>query len=109
MKEVKTGFCARLFDDIPFDSYIQDFKDSGNKSVYGCTLKEICSVRYNDLDQAIQNCFAMSHSYCEPTFFPHKNGCPKCLQNFAIENKMHKMYFVEKFLPFGASISCLHF
>ena len=79
MKEVKNGRYAGPFDSIPFDSYIQspiglvpkaggktrlifhlsyDFKNTGNPSVNACTPKELCSVKYNDIDNVMENCFA---------------------------------------------------
>ena len=76
MKEVKAGHYAGPFDQIPFKYFIQSpiglvpkdggkktrlifhlsYKFSnGNESINFWTPKESCSVRYNDLDDAIAN------------------------------------------------------
>ena len=75
MKEVKEGRYARPFKQIPFESYVQspiglvpkdggtktrlifhlsyDFKKSRNKSLNYYIPDEMCSVKYNDIDEAI--------------------------------------------------------
>ena len=142
MKEVKAGCFAGPFDEIPFDEYIQspiglvpkagnkthlifhlsyDFKDSGNRSVNTCTPKELYSVKYNDIDCAIQNCFA-SCKAGETIFFAKTDVqsafrilplCLRCIKWLIMkaENPLtgKVVYFVEKCLLFGASISCSHF
>ena len=82
MKEVKVGHYAGPFDRIPYDNYIQspiglipksrgktrlifhlsyDFSsDDQGRSLNGCTTKEKCLVKYNDLDTAVKNCILMS-------------------------------------------------
>ena len=77
MKEVSHKRVAGPFDQLPFEYYIQspiglvpkannqtrlifhlsyDFKNSGNTSVSACTLEELCSIQYRDLDFAIKCC-----------------------------------------------------
>ena len=90
MKEVKAGRFAGPFDQIPFKEYAQapiglvpkaggktrlifhlsyDFKVSGNKSINACTPKDLCLVKYNDIDSAIQNCFELCADGKEPIYF----------------------------------------
>ena len=90
MKEVEAGHYAGPFEEIPFEDYIQSLiglvPKAGNKtrlifhlsyefdktrksedknannltSMNGCTPKELCTVRYNDLDDAIKKCILLS-------------------------------------------------
>ena len=98
-----------------------DFKDE-NKSVNACTPREFCSVHYNDLDTAIANCLKVSNDGWEVVFLgktdlsmafrvlPMKISCFCWLVLMAEDPADGKMkYFVDKCLPFGASISCLHY
>ena len=86
MKEVKLKRVAGPFNEIPFDNFIQspiglvpkannktrlifhlsyNFKDEPNpdgNSVNACTPRELCSVKYNDLDTAIRQCLKTSGS-----------------------------------------------
>ena len=80
MKEVGLGRYAGPFEEIPFDTFVQSPiglvpKDGGKKthlifhlsydftgsggfgSINSFIPKELCSVKYNDLDSAIQNSF----------------------------------------------------
>ena len=75
MKEVKLGRVVGPFEEIPFDTYIQspvglvtkqngdlrmvfhlsyDFED--NKSINHYTPRDLCCVKYKDLDDAVRNC-----------------------------------------------------
>ena len=78
MKEVEAKRVAGPFDEIPFENYIQSpvglVPKAGNKtrmifhlsyifgvdeedvSVNQATLREDCTVKYNDLDTAVCNC-----------------------------------------------------
>ena len=142
MKEVKAGRYVGPFDTIPYENYIQspiglvpkaggktrlifhlshNFKNSGNLSLNACTPKEKCSVKYNDIDHVMANCFALTLSKHPLVFrktdvqsafrvLPLKISCLKWLIMKADNPLTKKMvYFVEKCLPFGASISCSHF
>ena len=79
MKEVKEGQYAGPFEQIPFESCVEspiglvpmdegtktrlifhlsyDFKKSGNKSLNYYIPDEMCSVKYNDIDEAIHCSF----------------------------------------------------
>ena len=141
MKEVKAGRYTGPFDKIPFEKYVQSpiglvlkaggktrlifhlsyqFRN-GNPSINQCTPAELCSVKYNDLDDVIRNCFSSCKEE-DPIFFsktdvqsafrilPLKIGCIKWLIMMAVNPTTgEKCYFVEKCLPFGSSISCSHF
>ena len=150
MKEVKGKRYAGPFNEIPFENYIQSpiglVPKAGNKtrlifhlsfefpkeeegggSVNGCTPRELCSVTYNGLDDAIKNCPLMSEKaeiinghkiiYLGKTdlsmafrVLPLKKGCFQWLILKAIDPRDGKVkYFVEKCLPFRASISCSHY
>ena len=79
MKEVKLGRYVGLFEDIPFKRYVQspirlvpksgnktrlifhlsyDFKE--HKSINHYTPRELCTVKYNDLDMAVRLCLDLS-------------------------------------------------
>ena len=96
-------------------------------SVNSCTPREDCSVRYNDLDSAIMNCLRVSEEAFELTgervvflgktdlsmafrVLPMKISCICWLVFKAEDPRDGKFkYFVDKCLPFGASISCAHY
>ena len=141
MKEVKLGRYAGPFKDVPFKNYMQspvglvpkagnkarlifhlsyEFK-SGLGSLNANTLKEKCSVKYRDLDHAIQNCIDLMKELgdSEPIYYSKSDlvsaFCilPLKLLNFkwtvmkAVDPKIGETrYFVDKCLPFSASISC---
>ena len=141
MKEVKAGTYAGPFDSIPYQYYIQspiglvpkaggqtrlifhlsfNFK-TGNKSVNFFTLQEKCSVKYNDIDHAIQASFRWKSSAGKVFYsktdlksafriLPLKISCFPWLILKAFHPATHQLkYFIEKKLPFGSSISCSHF
>ena len=73
MKELKLGHFAGPFKEIPFDNYIQSpiglvpkndndtrlifhLSSPRNDSVNSNTPKELCTVKYKDLDNAIKLC-----------------------------------------------------
>ena len=138
MKEVKENRYAGPFEKIPFENYIQSpiglvpkdgGKDTrlifhllyprvGKTSVNANTPPEICSVKYPDFNDAIQLCLQAGRS-C----FIAKSDMKSAFRNLGIKRKHWKFlimkakspidgkvyYFVDKCLPFGASISCSHF
>ena len=148
MKEVEAKRVASPFKKIPFDNYIQspiglvpkkgnktrlifhlsyDFTDDGSTvelSLNACTPRDICTVKYNDLDQAVRNCIMMSKKaeiingtpviYLSKTdlsnafrVLPLNIKCLCWLVFKAVDPSDGKVkYFVDKCLPFGASISC---
>ena len=153
LKEVRAGRVAGPFEQIPFHNYIQspiglvakkgksktrlifhlsyNFPEEGEQgmSLNTCTLRELCSAKYNDLDSAVKNCILMSQKaakfnedgkatvYMGKTdasnafrVLPLKINCICWLVFKAVDPRDGKTkYFVDKFLPFGASISCTHY
>ena len=156
MKEVKAKRVAGRYDEIPYENYIQfpvglvpkaggktrmifhlsfDFSTKeDSRSVNSCMPREICTVRYNDLDMAVKHCLDLicefdqetrnqSGQHKKPVIFFGKTDLSSafrvlllCIQCFcwlifkAEDPRDGKIkYFVEKCLPFGASISCAHY
>ena len=144
MKEVQLKRLAGPYDAPPFDKYIQspiglvpksggrarlifhlsyDFKNS-YKSVNHYTPKELCSVKYEDVDHAVANTMKWMNSFngANTIYYvkldlvsgfrlaPLKKSCYPWLTMMAKEpiTKVKK-YFVKKNLSFGHSISCSHF
>ena len=149
MKEVKANRYVGPFENIPFEYFIQspiglvpkagrqtrlifhlsyDFPN-GNKSVNYWTLKELCTVKYNDLDHAVDNSIKMIHQLkseqleIKNTLFYGKMDLKSAFRQAPLKESMWPLlilkatcpstgstfYFVDKCLPFGASISCSHF
>ena len=138
MKEVKAKRYAGPFKEIPFNTYIQSPiglvpKDGGKdtrlifhlsyprgkgSSVNANTPKEACSVTYPDFTKAIQLCLKQGKN-CHIA----KSDMKSAFRNLGILKKHWRYlvmkavnpldgltyYFVDKCLPFGASISCSHF
>ena len=140
MDEVKLGRYAGPFDKPPFENYVQspvglvpkrngkvrlifhlsyDFKD-GQKSINHYTPKELCLVKYEDLDHAIENSLRLKRENPTRSIYyaktnltsafrlaPLKKTCFKWLLMAVRDPRTNKkQYFVEKNLPFGHSISC---
>ena len=137
MKEVKEGRYAGPFNEAPYEFYIQsplglvpkgkdkvrlifhlsfDFEE---KSVHHHIPEQFCSVKYNDLDQAVKTTIEMDSF---PIFYgktdlsnafrliPLKVQCRRWLLMRAEDSRDGKQkFFVEKSLSFGASISCAIF
>ena len=107
-----------------------EFK-SGLGSLNGNTPDHLCTMKYRDLDHAIHNCLQLLEEYhianpdddTIPTIFfsktdltsayrvlPLRIGDFKWLVMMAENPITGKIvFFVNKCLPFGASISCSHF
>ena len=146
MKEVKLGRVAGPFENIPFQNYIQspiglvpkagnqtrlifhlsfDFgQDDASKSLNYHTPKDLCKVKYRDLDYAIARCLELDRLYDDISqlFFSKSDlksafrilplkisqFCWLCFK--ARDPKTGKFwFFADKCLPFGASISCALF
>ena len=140
MKEVKMMRYAGPFEKIPYKYYIQSpiglvpkaggqtrlifhlsykFK-SGGESINFWTPKEICLVKYQDLDHAIRNC--LTFEGVQSLFFG-KTDLKNAFRVVPMKVKYFKYlilkaenpkdgriyYFIDKCMPFGASISCSHF
>ena len=169
IKEVKLGRVAGPFDNPPFENYIQSpiglVPKSGNlgktrlifhlsfefnkdkeegKSLNQCTPKEMCKVKYRDLDHAVVSCLS-THKEAQkenrsnlhfdemetvPTskddqypIFMGKTDVQSAFRlvplsiwswSWLLMLARHPVtkkwkYFVDKCLPFGASISCAIF
>ena len=138
MKEVRELRYAGPFAEIPFKNYIQSPiglvpKDGGKDTrlifhlsyprgkgtfVNANTPEESCSVKYPDFNDAIQLCILEGRN-CKIA----KSDMKSAFRNLGICKKHWKFlimkavspldgktyYFVDKCLPFGASISCSHF
>ena len=99
-------------------SHPRKTKDGKPKSVNGCTPKWKTAVSYPDFADAVRLCLKMGKD-CEmaksdlSSAFRH--FCIRCedwmllimMAESPIDGK--KYYFVDKCMPFGASISCSHF
>ena len=101
---------------------------NGNESINYWTPEELCSVKYRDIDHAIRNCLALikeleNKSFvCQCLFFG-KSDLKNAFHVAPLSRRYWKflmlkvqdpetgveVYFVDKCMPFGASISCSHF
>ena len=138
MKEVKEKRYAGPFVKIPFENYIQSpiglvpkdggkdtrlifhlsYPKGGKTSVNANTPVDVCSVAYPDFNKAVQLCILTGKS-CKIA----KSDMKSAFRNLGIKKSDWKFlvmkatspvdgltyYFVDKCLPFGASISCSHF
>ena len=152
MKEVKIGRYAGPFKKLPFKYYVQSPiglvpKDGGKKtrlifhlsydfakptdkdfeekrSINYHTPKELCTVKYQDMDYALRAILKFLHKAeeNEPIYIaksdltsafhlePIKVGQRCLLVMKAYDPETNEIwYFVDKCLPFGASISCKNF
>ena len=117
----KAGNKTRLIFHLSYNFGSEDL------SVNACTPRKSCSVRYNDLDVAIANCLKVAEEAFNKTgvrlvflgktnlsmafrVLPMKVECFCWLVIMAEDSLDGKMkFFVDKCLPFSASISCLHY
>ena len=138
MKEVRLGRYAGPFTEIPFANFIQSpiglvpkdngrdvrlifhlsYPRNGTSSVNYNTPKEKCRVKYPDFNKAIQLCLKAG-KFCKLS----KSDLSSAFRNLGIRKIDWKWlvmlakspidqkiyYFIDKYLPFGASISCAHF
>ena len=147
MKEVKHHRYVGPFTEIPFEFYVQspvglvlkaqdqtrlifhlshDFKLSGNKSVNGCTPKELCTVKYKDLDDAVRKSLALMKLIENSTnamIWYSKTDIKSAFRLVPLRPSVfwllvlkaehpesgRMLYFVDKCLPFGHSMSCVIF
>ena len=151
MSEVELGRYAGPFESIPYKNFAQspiglvpkkgnktrlifhlsfDFKS--NPSINSCTPKDICSVKYNDLDDAVRIClwkiknrrnrqdklwtgkdqifFGKTDLSSAFRMIPTLPAHWKWMIMKAVDPETGKtMFFVDKCLPFGSSISWSHF
>ena len=137
MKEVKERWYVGPFRCIPYEYYIQSpvglvpkdggkktrlifhlsytFEKAGNQSVNACILRELCTVHYNDTDEAIHCSFVQGGSLRQVVYGKTSAFCLVPLRSscwwILITKVDHPIkweifYFVDKCLPFGAKISC---
>ena len=137
MKEVKLKRFAGPFSEPPFTHFIQSPvglvpKDGGNdtrlifhlsyprngSSINSETPAEFCSVKYPDFSEAVRLCLKTGGA-CRMG----KSDFTSAFRNLGLKRKCFPLlvmmvtspidgkdyYFVDKCLPFGASISCSHF
>ena len=142
MKEVKLGRVAGPFELPPFPNFIQSpiglvpkagnqtrlifhlsYNFSGNLELDGSvnhfTPKDLCRVKYRDLDYAVQTCLKfrnkaifLAKSDLKSAFrlVPlKKSSYPWVLFKAEDPRTGRMVFFVDKVLPFGASISCALF
>ena len=93
-------------------------QSKSKKSVNACTPQEICKVKYPDLNDAIRICLNEGVS-CHlsksdfSTAFRNLGILKHCWRYLLLKARSPLdglwYYFVDKYLPFGASISCAHF
>ena len=96
--------------------------NNGNLSINDWTPKENCSVKYNDLDDTVANALFLKSQGAKKIFFAKTDlkaafrGLLICREDWPLlilkaedPNTGKVMYFIDKCLPFGASISCAHF
>ena len=145
MKEVKLSRYAGPFtkQEIPYQFFVQspvglvpkaggktrlifhlsyDFKNSF-KLINSFTDKSLCSVRYRDLDHAVQQCVDLIKNRPNGTIFYSKSDLISTFRLLLIKISQHCLlllkarhpkthvlyYFVNKCLLFGSSISCAPF
>ena len=137
MKEVKVGHYAGPFEDIPFEFFIQSpiglvpkdqndtrlifhlsYPRKSSRSLNQDTPWNKTSVSYPAFDDAIKLCIIagknchIAHSDMRSAF--HNLGIRPddwCLLIMKARSPFNNKYyyFVDKYMPFGAAISCSHF
>ena len=150
MEEVKAKRVGGPFADIPFEFYMQspiglvpklggqtrmifhllyDFDGNENQSLNYYTPKELCTVKYNDLDMAMRYCIRMLEDLGvnpgnekHPLWFS-KTNLKSAFHLLLVKRTQWKWlifkvkhpidgnfcYFIDKCVPFGASHSCALF
>ena len=116
---LKLGGQTRLIFHLSFD-----FDEDQHKSFNYCTPDEMCSVKYRDLDHAIANCIALlEQSGGTAVIYFAKSDLSSAFRQLPGRPDQYKWlimkaenptdgkiyFFVDKCLPFGASISCALF
>ena len=113
----KAGNKTRLIFHLSYD-----FKN-GNKSVNHWIPEDVCSVHYNDLDKAVKDCLQILKEFGIHILFFSKSDLKSAFCILGIRFLDHCLlvmkarnprtgdwvFFIDKCLPFGASISCAHF
>ena len=113
----KAGGKVRLIFHLSYD-----FK-SGLGSLNANTPRELCSVKYRDLDNAVKNCLKLLDKNPKGILLYGKTDIQSAFRLVSLkpgqrmwlvmkakDPKMGKtLFFIDKCLPFGASISCTIF
>ena len=113
----KSGGKTRLIFHLSYDF------PNGNKSINHWTPQELASVKYNDLDHAVKNCLKLMEELGVNTIYFAKSDLKNAFRILGIfpghrcylvmkardPKTKEWFFFVDKCLPFGASISCSHF
>ena len=111
-----------FFHSLIFFHLSYDFQN-GNKSINFWTPDKKCTVKYHDLDYAVYNGLYYKNTLNASQIFLAKTdlmsafcGLPVFSGHWKLQIMKAEhlqtgkvMYFVDKCLPFGASISCSHF
>ena len=116
------GFQTRLIFHLSYEF------PNGEKSVNACTPKELCSVTYNDINYAVWNFLVIRETSNEDDkdggmVFLSKGDIKSAFRVLPLSREswpwliMSKedpttgewVFFIDECLPFGSSISCLHF
>ena len=114
----KAGNITRLIFNLSFE-----FPEG---SVNSCTPKELCSVKYNDLEHVIRNCLFLRQETelaGYDVIFMGKTDLSSAFRVLSLKVKCFKWlilkavdpcdgktkFFIEKCLLFGSSISCSHY
>ena len=97
---------------------------NGNESINHWTPKEECTVKYNDLDHAVKNCLNLDKEFPDsPCIFYSKTDFSSAFRILPVKISQirwlammavhpiteQKLFFLDKNLPFGHSISCALF
>ena len=96
---------------------------SGHKSINFWTPKELSSVKYNDLDKAVHDCIELMRIMGVNQVFYSKSDLQSAFRvlpgkishrALLVMKAQHPesgiwYFFIDKCMPFGASISCSHF
>ena len=144
IKEVKLNRFVGPFERIPFQHYIQspvglvpksgnqcrlifhlsyDFRGGGVKSVNYYIPQSLCSVKYKDIDHAVQSCLGILNKKTGATLWFGITDLKSAFRLVPLRHDMWMLlvmkardpdskrwrYFVDKCLPFGAAISCAIF
>ena len=100
---------------------------NGNPSVNECIPPELCTVKYRDMDHCVSNCLTQlkerSGRFIFNCIFFGKTDLQSAFRLAPLKRRFWPilllkardpqsgifMYFADKCMPFGASISCAHF
>ena len=116
----KAGNKTRLIFHLSYN-FSDNLEEDGSLNYF--TPKEKCSVHYNDLDQAVKAILKVIEITGTKTVVFSKSDLSNAFRVLPLNCRSHAwlimkavdpvsgetVYFIDKCLPFGASISCAHF